>query len=580
MRRIGIGGPLLVALLATAPAKAQSTGFALNRFDPSERGSDWFAAESLDLRGNNRLALGLVGDWAYKPLSVYEKESGDEVGAIVKNQLFAHLGGSFILADRLRFGLNLPVALANQAGDMPGGGHSTLDAGANLGDMRVGADVRLVGTYGDPFTFAGGVQVHVPTGSREAFTGDGKVRIVPRLLIAGDVDEFTYAARMGMQIRTQNENFEGQPFGSEIQFTAAAGVRTFDKRLTLGPEIFGSTVVSDGGDGFFDRTSTPFELLFGGHYQVGEDWRIGAGVGPGLTRGFGAPKFRSLISVEYAPGVKQPEPEPVVEDRDGDGIPDAQDACPDEPGIRTDDPRTNGCPPPPSDRDGDGVFDVDDACPDTPGVKTDDPRTNGCPPDRDKDGILDAEDACPDEPGIRTDDPATHGCPPPKDRDRDTILDDDDACPDDYGPADPDPKKHGCPRAIVTATEIKIFERVEFDYNRATIRPESDAVLTAVLNIMQKYPDIKRVLVEGHTDSRGSAVYNKGLSQRRADSVMKWLTSKGVEAARLSAVGFGMERPIATNDTDEGRQTNRRVQFIILERDKSDTKVEPAGGGR
>jgi len=236
--------------------------------------------------------------------------------------------------------------------------------------------------------------------------------------------------------------------------------------------------------------------------------------------------------------------------------------------VRNDDPAKNGCPPP-SDRDADGVLDEQDACPDVPGVATADPQTNGCPPpkDRDADGILDEQDACPDEPGIKTDDPKTNGCPPPKDRDGDGILDVDDACPDVAGVADPNPKKNGCPKAQVVGTEIKIMERVEFDTNKATIRAESDPVLNAVLSILKKYPGIKKISVEGHTDNRGGAGLNMQLSRRRAAAVVEWLTSRGIDEGRLSSKGWGQAKPIDTNDTAEGRQNNRRVEFHILERD-------------
>lgn len=531
--------PLLAVLSVTVSggAKAQDatiSGFALDRFDPSERGSDWFAAESLDLRGNMRPAVGVVGDWAYKPLVVYDKATGEEVSALVKNQLFAHVGGNIILWDRLRLGVNLPIGLVLE-GEQSSLGGATVSTknGANIGDLRIGADVRLLGQYGGVFTAAAGVQVFAPTGSRQAFTGDGKARIVPRLMAAGDAGIFTYAGRLGLQIRTLNQNFDNTPFGTEMTFAAAAGLRLVNHKLTVGPEVFGSTVVSDSGDGFFKKKTTPFEVILGGHYRVAEDWRIGAGVGPGLTRGFGAPQLRVLASVEWAPGIEAAPPPPA--DRDHDGIVDSEDACPDVPGVRTSDPKTNGCPPPPADRDKDGIPDSEDACPDVPGVKSDDPKLNGCPP-------------------------------PPPDRDKDGIPDAEDACPDQFGQADPNPKKNGCPKVEVTATEIRILERIEFDTAKATIRPESEPVLNAVLSILRDHPEIAKVSIEGHTDNRGGRAYNKTLSQSRAEAVMKWLTDHGIAKDRLSAQGFGQEKPIDTNNTEAGRQKNRRVEFHIVER--------------
>lgn len=554
-----------LALLTLSPAVASAQGFALNRFDPSERGSDWFAVESLDLRGHMRPAVGVVGDWGYKPLVLYDA-NGDERAAIVEHQIFAHLGASLVMFDRVRFGVNLPLA-AYQSGEAGTVQNSTFDSSnsTTVGDARIGADARIVGEYGDPVTLAGGLQVHLPTGSQDSFTGDGNVRVTPRVMAAGDIGMFTYAARLGFVYRANDDAIGGIPKGSELSFGAAAGVRLLEKKLTVGPELFGGTVVSDGDSILKDQRTTPVEVIAGAHYRINEDWKAGAGVGPGLSRGLGAPTLRVLATVEWAPDFAKKE---LPVDRDGDGILDTEDACPTIPGMRTDDPTTNGCPAKPvADRDGDTIPDAEDACPDQPGPRTSDPATNGCPPppDRDKDGILDAEDACPDEPGVRTEDPKTNGCPPPKDRDGDTIVDPEDACPDVPGPANQDPKKHGCPLARIESGQIRITERVEFEYNSAKIRKESEEVLNAVLSILKDHPEITKISVEGHTDSKGADFYNKQLSQRRAASVSKWLSDKGIDKKRLAAKGWGEEKPIDSNDTDEGRQNNRRVEFHILE---------------
>jgi len=218
---------------------------------------------------------------------------------------------------------------------------------------------------------------------------------------------------------------------------------------------------------------------------------------------------------------------------------------------------------PPSDRDHDGILDADDACPDVPGVKTDDPKTNGCPPDRDHDGILDADDACPDVPGVKTDDPKTNGCPPDPDRDKDGIPNEQDACPDAPGPRNADPKKNGCPAAAVVGKQIVILDQVKFATGSAAILPVSNTILNAVLDVLKQHPEIKHLRVEGHTDNVGAAAMNKGLSSRRAASVATWLIQHGLDSGRLSSEGFGMERPIDSNETPQGRQNNRRVEFHI-----------------
>ena len=110
-----------------------------------------------------------------------------------------------------------------------------------------------------------------------------------------------------------------------------------------------------------------------------------------------------------------------------------------------------------------------------------------------------------------------------------------------------------------------ITERVEFKTDSAELLGSSTGILTAVMNILKEHTELKRVLVEGHTDNVGGARYNKGLSERRARSVVKWLVDHGVDAQRLLKAGIGLERPIDTNETAAGRQKNRRVEFHIVE---------------
>ncbi|HYQ40761.1 MAG TPA: OmpA family protein, partial [Polyangiaceae bacterium] len=235
-----------------------------------------------------------------------------------------------------------------------------------------------------------------------------------------------------------------------------------------------------------------------------------------------------------------------------------------EAGPRSDDPKLNGCPT--RDRDNDQVVDGEDACPDEAGVATKDAKTNGCPPpkDADQDSILDEVDACPTEPGVATTDPKTNGCPPPKDSDADGIVDPEDACPNAAGPKTDDPKTNGCPTARLEQNEIRILEPVKFANNSARLAPESEPVLTSVMEVLQAHKEVTKLEVRGHTDSRGGAAANLDLSKRRAASVMKWLIAHGVAAERLGSKGFGQTKPIDSNDTEEGRKNNRRVEFRII----------------
>jgi hypothetical protein len=231
----------LAACILAAPlrAGAQAAGFSVNRFEPADRGSDWFANESLDLRGNMRPALGAILDWAYRPLAlddVTSSPSASQVDVIV-DQLFLHVGGSFVFRDRFRVAADQPLVVYQHGEDAAG---RTVAArapdGAALGDTRLSGDVRVLGKYGANFSAALGAQVHLPTGSPEQFTGDGTVRVTPRLLIAGSVEGFPYAAKLGFAYRPLDATFEGRELGSEAVFSIAAGVEAND-RFVFGPEL-------------------------------------------------------------------------------------------------------------------------------------------------------------------------------------------------------------------------------------------------------------------------------------------------------------------------------------------------------
>jgi outer membrane protein OmpA-like peptidoglycan-associated protein len=215
------------------------------------------------------------------------------------------------------------------------------------------------------------------------------------------------------------------------------------------------------------------------------------------------------------------------------------------------------------------VSDDADACPDQAGAASADAATNGCPPappppDRDHDGVLDADDACPDAAGLASQDRARNGCPAPADTDGDGVLDSADACPSDAGPMDSDPQRNGCPKAFVLGGQIKILDQVKFQPNKAAIAPgqESEDVLLAVVQVLTAHPEIK-VRIQGHTDSRGAAALNRELSKSRAQAVLSWLASHGIDVARLTSEGFGPDKPIDSNETEAGRHNNRRVEFLI-----------------
>jgi outer membrane protein OmpA-like peptidoglycan-associated protein len=485
----------------------------------------------------------LLGDYAYKPLVLYQGSGQREIGTVVRNQLFFHLAAGISLWDRVWLSANMPLAIVNTGDSVDGA--PPAPSGAAAGDLRLGLRVRLLGENRSLASLSLSGYLFLPTGSKDNLTGTEEVHGMPALVLSGEGESVAYAVNAGVDIRKKTSH-TGTPiadFGSELTFGAAIGLLLVDRMLQIGPEIYGTTLMV--GSDRFTADTTSLEGILGARMRVG-DLVLGAGAGPGITHGIGTPALRVVASIAYAPLPPKAPPPPVRKapsDRDRDGIYDRVDACPDEPGVTSDDPEKNGCPPPPPDRDGDGIFDNDDACPDVKGVRSDDPTQNGCPPDTDGDGIRDDVDACPREKGKPSD----------------------------------DPQKNGCPTSVrVTEEEIVILDQVQFKTASAVILPASDELLRQVSAVLSEHPEIRRIEVQGHTDNRGGKRYNLKLSDRRASAVVAWLVQKGgIDSTRLTSHGYGMEEPIADNDTPEGRQKNRRVQFKIIEKTSKTNEVSP-----
>ena len=247
-------------------------------------------------------------------------------------------------------------------------------------------------------------------------------------------------------------------------------------------------------------------------------------------------------------------------DRDGDGILDNVDKCIDQPEDFDNFQDDDGCPEP--DNDNDGILDAADKCPNEAG-----PMQNmGCPIlDKDGDGLNDNVDKCPNEPedkdGFQDDD----GCPD-LDNDADGVPDDRDDCPMVPGPVD----NKGCPRKYslvqVTKDRIEIKKQIKFATGSAKIvGAESEKILDEVALALKDNAQIKKVRVEGHTDSVGDDSRNLKLSQNRANSVMSALIARGIDPGRMEAIGYGETKPIASNSTSAGKAENRRTEFNISE---------------
>lgn len=241
-------------------------------------------------------------------------------------------------------------------------------------------------------------------------------------------------------------------------------------------------------------------------------------------------------SVDACPEVAGLESLNGCPDDDGDGIKNSDDDCPLTAGLAA----LNGCP----DADGDGVKDSEDNCPNVAGVAA----LNGCP-DADSDGITDADDACPNAAGSKE----LKGCP---DADGDGVADKDDKCPAVAGPA----SNNGCPEFPLS---MLVDYDINFDLEKYNIDSQDVQRLSTVIKVLLANSDAK-ISIEGHADNTGEESFNNPLSNNRASSIKDYLVNVGIDANRLSTKAFGEANPKASNDTEEGRSINRRVEFKVV----------------
>jgi outer membrane protein OmpA-like peptidoglycan-associated protein len=576
---------LLLFPLARVVSAQSSAGFALDRFQPAPTTEDGLALTLPRTLGHLRPGATLTFDYAHQPL-VLSKQNADADGAIVKNRLVGHVVAALGLGERFELFVHVPVTLT-QSGDDPaiGGIRFPDPNSAAFGDIWLGGTVRLLGEDRSPFQLGLQAAVSVPSGNPDALSGDDGVGALGKFTAAYHRESWSFAANLGGRYRP-TAAYGSARIGTELLFGLGAYFRANDHVTLLG-EWYGASTFRDAQ--LFTSPGTASEVLAGVRWSSPIKLVITAALGAGLTQAVGEPDVRALLQFGYPP----PRPPLAPPDRDKDGVLDDVDACPDIPEDKDEFQDEDGCPDP--DNDQDGIADVNDACPLDPEDIDGFADQDGCPEaDNDKDGIVDRQDKCPnsaeDKDGFADED----GCPD-LDNDQDGIRDESDQCPldpedldgfaDDDGCPDPDNDKDGipdaedncptvpgpahtkgCPSAVrIDRSQIRILQRIEFETNRAEIRPDSLGIIDQVRGALEVNPQIKKIRIEGHTDSRGSNEKNLKLSQRRAESVMQYLVAEGINPERLEAKGWGEEHPLVANDTPENMQTNRRVEFHIVD---------------
>lgn len=579
----------ICALALAASATAQETAYDAQRFKPViSQSVNYFSLHQARILPSYE--LGLFLNYADSPL-VLQDDEGERAAELVSHQLTGHILAAVGIADRVELGLDIPLILS-QNGDLvrDAAQLSAPDAGFGLGDIRLMTKVLLFGPDADEAGVAMALNVdwYLPTSGAEDYQGES-FRAEPRLAL--DIITGT-GIRVGLNLGAlfrEQVGADNLTVDDTITYGIAAAIPVGDsQRVSIVPELRGETVL---GAEEFDTEEAPLEWALGVKYLSEGGAFIEGGFGTGLINGFGVPDWRLFVAFSYAgEGVRDtdgdgyndnedvcpdhPEDFDNFEDQDGcpdrdndqDGIPDRTDSCPNDPEDLDGFQDLDGCPDP--DNDGDGLPDIGDRCPNEPEDRDGDRDDDGCPDgDRDGDGLADDVDMCPDDAEDRDGFEDTDGCPD-YDHDYDGILPPTDQCPDVAEDFDGDRDEDGCPEGpIVTCDEIVIDEAVQFETASDVIQSVSYGLLDQVAALLIATPGIELIEVQGHTDDRGSDDYNLELSDQRANSVMVYLNSAGVDIQRLTARGYGEIAPIETNETEEGRAANRRVVFRILQQE-------------
>lgn len=603
---------LTATTTAVVPALAEPSA-ELNHFTPAELANDGFVLRSAETPGHLKLGAQLYVDYANDPL-VFEQDRNGQTSTVrlVQHQITGHLNLSLGITEHFVAFVGAPVLLRQRGQGIPaslspgvvdGEGNSTMGLpiyaadGAGLGDVFVGGRARLLGTTEDLFILGLSARIGLPTAKwaddKQNYRGENSVSGWPELLGQLNLGRVRLLANAGVLLRDKADAcadlnppgrgagsncFTGTSVGHELTYAVGGHARLLDNAdLRALVEMQGRAALT--GD------TSSLEVLAGLKYLSPAGVAIGLGGGPGIVQGYGTPDFRVFGTLAYGPGTRI-----TPADADGDGIPDDADQCPNEaedvdqfededgcPDLDNDhdgipDSKDqcqlaaedmdgfedeDGCAEP--DNDGDGILDVDDKCPteaeDADGFEDED----GCPElDNDQDGIADADDKCPLEAGVAE----KQGCPI-QDRDGDGVPDAEDSCVNEAGPAE----TNGCPKkatVVVNKDRLELTEKVYFKTSSDEIEARSFELLDDVARVLSEHPEVKHVLVEGHTDSTGPAAYNKKLSQKRAAAVKAYLVEHGVEESRLSSEGFGSEHPLEANAKAAWQHAkNRRVEFTI-----------------
>lgn len=571
---VGLAAP---GLAATAPAlNAQS-------FQPAAGLHDGSLTRTIQLQGTDAWHALASLHYTRKALR-FINSSGDtrQVQTVLGDLWMLDVGGSYGYGSWI-FEAGLPTAVVVRGGGPPLSQTAAPQAPA-FGDLRLGVRRHLLKLDPGAGVLDLGVRLGyaLPTAAAGSWLGGSGTEVDAAALATWAMGPWLVAMDAGVRLQAREAltvqavdpatglgaldkgkpvTFEALSSGSVALLRALVGRSLLEGRLRLRAEAqYRLAIAAD-----VTRDQDLFELHGDADWALGRGvWRVFAGGGTATTSSWGSAQARLQVGLRFTPGL-------LPSDRDADGIDDRDDRCPDKAEDRDGYEDGDGCPE--LDNDGDGVPDSRDRCPlvaeDLDGVDD----ADGCPdPDNDGDGVLDARDRCPTVAEDRDQHEDADGCPDP-DNDKDGIADVDDLCPDKAENINGFEDQDGCPDVAPPPLVIRQDDRlrpsgrITFDFGTVNVSATSRLLLDAVAAWLKQHPEVKALQVEGHTDDNGKHEALVTLSLQRAEAVKAHLLAAGaLDEARILARGFGDDRPVAPNDTLEGRTRNRRIDLVLLDK--------------
>jgi uncharacterized protein (TIGR03382 family) len=460
----------LAVVLAATGASAQSATFTVDHFQPGAGAFDVLGVRSPETTVHLEWRGSVSTSFARDPLRLVAIGHPDQV-QLLHGQSMLHLGASLGLLDRFEVGAVLPVALAQSSEGAPMLGSSVAaPVSAGIGDLRILPKVRILSLGG--FVLGAAAPFTLPTGRQDAFLGAGAASLTPTVLAElQDLGPVRLLANAGIAVRGAR-SLGNLQVSSAMTYGLAAETpfQVRNHRFAALATLSGELNLQHGG-----AVERPLELLAGVRWSAMRGIDLLAGGGPGLTNGYGTPRYRLFFTFSFSPALMNSRRLPPL-----------------LPAI------VQGPPPP---------------APTLTVVATGEP----------------------------------------------IIL------------------SRTLELARIEEDHVELLAPVLFARGRDILLLQSRAVLDAAVSVLHDHPELSRVRVEGHTDGQGRPAHNLTLSQRRAKAVREYLMKHGIAAERLESDGFGSARPIASNETKEGRARNRRVEMVIVRRGA--VAAMPGSGG-